>query len=144
MERKKREIKPTVETKLTREDFKKVEELATEDGVSKSEFVRQALLWYIAHRAELKNAPRDLKITNAIEALTNRVCAMLARQGRQIGTMVELTHASMSQTKEGKAAFDAALDVARRKQAMSIEKDERDLVEAMKKTVEISGGKLNV
>ena len=39
--------------KLTREDFKRVEELAREDGVSKSELVRQALLWYLEHRAEL-------------------------------------------------------------------------------------------
>ena len=50
MERKKREVKPTVETKLGREDFKRVDDLAKEDGVSKSELVRQALLWYMAHR----------------------------------------------------------------------------------------------
>jgi metal-responsive CopG/Arc/MetJ family transcriptional regulator len=144
MEQKKREIKPTVETKLTREDFKRVEELAKEDGVSKSELVRQALLWYMAHRDELKNEPRDTMIVNAIEAMTNRVCAMLARQGRQVGTLVELTYSNMSQTKEGKAAFEAAFQSAKQKQARSIEKDERELVEAMKRTVELAGGKLNV
>ncbi len=136
MEPKKREIKPTVETKLTREDFKRVEELAREDGVSKSELVRQALLWYLEHRAELKNEPRDSKIVGAIEAMTNRVCAMLARQGRQVGTMLELTYSGMSGTAEGRAAYEAALTTAKQKMARSVEKDERDLVEAMKRTVE--------
>ena len=144
MEKKKREVKPTVETKLSREDFKRVDDLAREDGVSKSELVREALLWYLANRDELRNEARDSKITGAIEAMTNRVCAMLARQGRQVGTLVELTYASMSQTKEGKAAFESAAISAKQKMAKAIEKDERELVEAMKRTVEVAGGKANV
>jgi len=144
MEKKKREVKPTVETKLSREDFKRVDELAKEDEVSKSELVRQAILWYLANREELKNEPRDSMITGSIEAMTNRVCAMLARQGRLIGTLFELTYSNMAETKEGKAAFDAALTSAKQKMAKSVEKDERDLVEAMKRTVEAAGGKANV
>ena len=144
MEKKKREVKPTVETKLSREDFKRVDDLAKEDEVSKSELVRQAILWYLANREELKNEPRDRMITGSIEAMTNRVCAMLARQGRLIGTLFELTYSNMAETKEGKAAFDAALTSAKQKMAKSVEKDERDLVEAMKRTVEAAGGKANV
>ncbi len=144
MEKKKREVKPTVETKLSREDFKRVDDLAREDGVSKSELVRQAILWYLANRDELKNEPRDSMIAGSIEAMTNRVCAMLARQGRLIGTLFELTYTNMAATKEGKAAFDAALTSAKQKMAKAVEKDERDLVEAMKRTVETAGGKANV
>ena len=144
MEKKNREVKPTVETKLSREDFKRVDDLAKEDEVSKSELVRQAILWYLANRDELKNEPRDSMITGSIEAMTNRVCAMLARQGRLIGTLFELTYANMAETKEGKAAFDAALTSAKQKMAKAVEKDERDLVEAMKRTVEAAGGKANV
>ena len=144
MEKKRREVKPTVETKLSREDFKRVDDLAKEDEVSKSELVRQAILWYLANREELKNEPRDSMITGSIEAMTNRVCAMLARQGRVIGTLFELTYSNMAETKEGKAAFDAALTSAKQKMAKSVEKDERDLVEAMKRTVEAAGGKANV
>ena len=144
MEKKKREVRPTVETKLTREDFKRVEDLAKEDGVSKSELVREALRWYMAHRDELRNEPRDTMIVGSIDAMANRVCAMLARQGRLIGTLFELTYENMSQTREGKEAFDAALTSAKQKMAKSVEKDERALVEAMKKTVEIAGGKANV
>ena len=144
MEKKKREVKPTVETKLSREDFKRVDDLAKEDGVSKSELVRQAILWYLANRDELKNEPRDSMITGSIEAMTNRVCAMLARQGRLIGTLFELTYTNMAGTKEVKAAFEAALTSAKQKMAKAVEKDERDLVEAMKRTVEAAGGKANV
>lgn len=129
------QYKPRVETKLSREDFNRVDDLAKEDGVTKAEIVREAVLWYLAHRDEIRNEPRDTMITTSIEAMTNRVCAMLARQGRLIGTLFELTYANMSKTKEGKAAFESALTSAKQKMARSVEKDEKDLVAAMKRTV---------
>lgn len=134
-EKKKYEFKPRVETKLSRADFKRVDDLAKEDQVTKSEIVRDAVLWYLAHRDEIKNEARDTMIAKEIEAMTNRVCAMLARQGRWMATMFELTNISMSQTKEGKEAFETARTTAAQKMARSIEKDERDLVEAMKRVV---------
>ncbi len=130
------EYKPRVETKLSRQDFKRVDDLAKEDGVTKAEIVREAVLWYLANRDELRNEPRDSMITTSIEAMTNRVCAMLARQGRLIGTLFELTYANMANTKEGKTAFESALTLAKQKMAKAVEKDERDLVEVMKRTVE--------
>ena len=135
METKKREFKPKVETKLSREDFMRVDELATADGVTKSEIVREAVLWYLANRDEIKNNPRESMIAGSIEAMTNRVCAMLARQGRLVATIFELTYSSMSQTQEGKDAFEAALTSAKQKMAHSVERDERDLIEALKRTV---------
>jgi hypothetical protein len=42
----------------------------------------------------------------------------------------------MASTKEGKAAFDSALTSAKQKMAKAVEKDERELVEGMKRTVE--------
>jgi hypothetical protein len=134
-EAKKREFKPTVETKLTQADSKRVGELAKEDGVTKSEIVRTAVLWYLAHRDELKNEARDTVIAESINGMTNRICAMLARQGRLVATMFELTYSSMSQTDEGKEAFQSALTAAKQKMAKSVEKDEKDLVAAMKRTV---------
>ena len=84
------QYKPRVETKLSREDFNRVDDLAKEDGVTKAEVVREAVLWYLAHRDELRNEPRDSMITGSIEAMTNRVCAMLARQGRLIARCLSL------------------------------------------------------
>ena len=133
VEAKRRVFKPKVETKLRREDFQKVEDLAKQEKKTKSEVVRDAVLWYLEHQEQIKNEPRDSVMAEAIEAMANRVCAMLARQGRQIATMFELTHDSMGESAEGEAAFAAAVTRASQKMAKSVQKDERDLVEAMKK-----------
>ena len=132
---KKRVFKPRVETKLAREDFRRVDDLARIEKKTKSEVVREAVLFYLDHQEEIKNEPRETAIALSIEAMTNRVCAMLARQGRQIGTVCELTYSNMSRTAEGKAAFEAAANTAKQKMAKSVQKDERDLVDAMKKFV---------
>jgi len=132
-ESKKRVFKPKLETKVRREDFQRVEEIARSDNKTKSEVVRDAVLWYLDHREELKNEPKETAYAQAVNAMTNRVCAMLARQGRLMGTLFELTYANMGQTKEGAAAFEAAANTAKQKMAKAVDKDERDLVDAMKR-----------
>lgn len=135
VEAKKRVFMPKVETKLTRQDFKRVDDLAKTEGKTKSEVVREAVLWYLDHVDDLRNERRDTLIAQSIDGMANRVCAMLARQGRQIGTLFELTHSQMSRTKEGRASFDAAASTANQKQNRAVTKDERELVDAMKKKV---------
>jgi hypothetical protein len=132
---KKREFKPKVETKLRREDFRRVDDLAKLEGKTKSEVVREAVLWYLDNQEQIKNEPRETAIAQEIEAMTNRVCAMLARQGRQVATLFELTHDSMSASAEGEAAFAAAVTRASQKTAKRVREEERELVEAMKKKV---------
>jgi diacylglycerol kinase family enzyme len=139
-EGKKRVFMPKVETKLTRQDFKRVDDLAKVEGKTKSEVVREAVLWYLDHVDDLKNEQRDTVIAQSIDGMANRVCAMLARQGRQIGTIFELTYSQMSRTKEGKASFEAASSTANQKQNRSVTRDERELVDAMKKKVKGQNG----
>jgi hypothetical protein len=131
----KRVFKPKLETKVRREDFQRVQEIARAENKTKSEVVRDAVLWYLDHREELANEPKETAYAQAVNAMTNRVCAMLARQGRLMGTLFELTYANMSQTRDGKAAFEAAANTAKQKMAKSVDKDERDLVEVLKKKV---------
>ena len=138
-ESKKRVFKPKLETKVRREDFQRVNDLAKVEGKTKSEVVREAVLWYLDNQEQLKNEPRETAIALEIEGMTNRICAMLARQGRQIGTVYELTYNNMSLTKEGKAAFEAAANTAKQKHARRVQEEERDVVEAMKK--EVKGSK---
>jgi TRAP-type C4-dicarboxylate transport system substrate-binding protein len=52
-----------------------------------------------------------------------------------MATLFELTYVSMSGTEDGKKAFEAALTKAKQKMAKSVEQDERDIVEKMKKVV---------
>lgn len=135
IESKKRVFKPKLETKLRREDFRRVDDLAKLEKKTKSEVVREAVLWYLEHHDQLKNEPRDTVIAESIDGMTNRICAMLARQGRQIAAVFELTYTNMSRTPEGKATFEAAITTANQKMAKAVQRDERDLVEAMKKAV---------
>lgn len=135
IETKKRAFKPRVETKLTREDFKKVDELAMMENKTKSEVVRDAVLWYLENQEQIRNEERETVTAKSIDAMTNRVCAMLARQGRLIATLFELTYANMSQTEAGKEAFNTALSRAKQKMAKTVEQDEKHVVEAMKRAL---------
>lgn len=135
IEEKRRVFKPKLETKLRREDFQKVDELAVLEKKTKSEVVRDAVLFYLEYKEQLEYAPRESAIAESIDAMANRVCAMLARQGRQIGTIFELTYSQMSRTAEGKASFEAAATTANQKQNRAVRHDERETVEAMKKAV---------
>ena len=75
---KKRQFKPKLETKVRREDFQRVEDLARMEKKTKSEVVREAVLWYLDNQERLKNEPRETAIALEIEGMTNRICAMLA------------------------------------------------------------------
>lgn len=130
MEEKKRGFKPTLETKLTREDFNRVDVMAKAEGRTKSEIMREALLWYLDHKAELANKPRETETVQAIKEMTNRVCAMLARQGGQVGTLYELTYMSLP-NEEAKKQFQAANSTAKQKMRTRLEKDEKDLAEKL-------------
>lgn len=132
---KKRVFKPKVETKLRREDFKRVDTLAKFEGKTKSEVVREAVLHYLEYKEDKRNEERDKAIAKEIEAMTNRICAMLARQGRHIATVFELTYTNMSRSKEGATAFEAAATKANQKMARAVQKEEREMVEALKKAV---------
>lgn len=130
MEEKKRGFKPTLETKLTREDFNRVDAMAKAEGRTKSEIMREALLWYLDHKAELANKPRETETVQAIKEMTNRVCAMLARQGGQVGTLYELTYMSLP-NEDAKKQFQAANSTAKQKMRTRLEKDEKELAEKL-------------
>ncbi len=139
VEAKKRVFKPKLETKLAREDHRRVEEVARSEGKTKSEVLREAVLWYLDNKDRIKNEAHDTAIAISIEAMTNRLAAMLARQGRMVAAMFELTHDSMSGTAEGESAFAAAVTRANQKMAKRVQEEERELVQAMKKALKPKG-----
>ena len=133
-EGKKRKFKPTVETKLAQADSNRVAELAKAEGKTKSEVVREAVLWYLDHKEELANRDRETQIAKEIKAMTDRVCGMLARQGAALGTLYELTWMSLP-NEDAKEQFRAAVTTAKQKMRNRLEKDERDLAEQLKRAV---------
>ena len=128
----KRVFLPTLETKVTREDFIRVDRLAQAEGRSKSEILREALLQYLERKDAPVAAAREAETVKAINAMTNRICAMLARQGAAVGTLYELTWMNLGKDKAAQTQFHEALTKAKQKMRTRLEKDEKELAEQLK------------
>ena len=140
-------VGPRVETRLVSTDIKRLDVAAKEAGQSRSEFTRQAILWYLDNLENLENDKREAEVTQAIRYATDkhvkainsgvdRMCKMLARQGRAIGTLYELAWMALPDDDNARAAFDDAVKIAKQKMAKHVELDEKEQSEKMKRVIE--------
>ena len=140
-------VGPRVETRLVSTDIKRLDVAAKEAGQSRSEFARQAILWYLDNLENLENDKREAEVTQAIRYATDkhvkainsgvdRMCKMLARQGRAIGTLYELAWMALPDDDNARAAFDDAVKIAKQKMAKHVELDEKEQAEKMKRVIE--------
>lgn len=132
---KKRVFNPRVETRLAKADFKRLDELANLEGVSKSQVVRDAVLHYLDLQDEERAKPREAEIARAINEMTNRVCGMLARQGATIGTLYELTWMNLPDNEEARKTFHSAVNRAKQKMRKKLDDDEKATAEKIKGVV---------
>lgn len=139
-------VGPRVETRLVSTDIKRLDVAAKEAGQSRSEFARQAILWYLDNLENLDNNKREAEVTQAIRYATDehvrainsgvdRMCKMLARQGRAVGTLYELAWMALPDDENARAAFDDAVKIAKQKMAKHVELDEQEQADKMKKVV---------
>lgn len=135
MAEKKRVFNPRVETRLTKADFQRLDELANLEGVSKSQVVRDAVLHYLDLQDEERAKPREAEIARAINEMTNRVCGMLARQGATIGTLYELTWMNLPDNEEARKTFHSAVNKAKQKMRKRLDEDEKATAEKIKDVV---------
>ena len=133
--KKKRVYNPRVETRLAKEDFQRLDELAKLEGVSKSQVVRDAVLHFLDQQDEQRAKPREAEIAKAINEMTNRVCGMLARQGAVVGTLYELTWLNLPDNEEARKAFHTAVTKAKQQMRKRLDEDEKRLAEKMKGVV---------
>jgi predicted DNA-binding protein len=144
-EPKKRTYNPKVETRLARVDINRLDEAARQAGKTRSDFIRQGLLWYLDNLENLKEADRENKtaqairyasdqIVKAILSATDRICGMLARQGAEVGTLYELTWRACG-TPQAKEEFTAAANTAKQRQRNRLDADEKSIAERTKKVV---------
>ncbi len=142
---KKRVFNPKVETRLSRADVNRLDEAARLAGQTRSDFIRQGLLWYLDNLENLKEGEREAKtaqairyaselIVKAILSATDRICGMLARQGAEVGTLYELTWRACG-TPEAKEQFTAAVNTAKQRQRNRLDADEKAVAERTKKVV---------
>lgn len=96
---------------------------------------REAIRWYLDHYEKIKEDKRQSEITQALNAMTNRICGMLARQGAEIGTLYELAWLNHKDNKiEGR--FTGAANTVKANMRKRLTEDERRIAESMKKVVE--------
>jgi len=142
---KKRVFNPRVETRLTRADITRLDEAAKAAGKSRSDFARQGLLWFLENQEKLEDDKREAEVAQAIRYATDqivlainagvdRICKMLTRQGKAIGTLYELSYMALP-NEESKAAFAEAGQLAAEKMRKHVEKDESELAASLKKVV---------
>jgi predicted DNA-binding protein len=119
---------------LVDRDQARLEALAKIDGKTKTELVREALLWYLDHRENEKFAERDSVYARAIKEMTNRICGMLARQGTAIGVLYDVAYAGLPD-EESREAFREIVQKVKSRQRKHLDLDEQSLVAKMKDIV---------
>lgn len=145
-EPKKRTFNPTVESRLTRADIQRLDEMAKGSGKSRSDLIRQILLWYMDNQEKIELDKRETEVSQAmryatdqhvkaIRSGTDRICKMLARQGAAIGTLYELSWMALPDDDRARSAFEEAAKLAKQKQSKQLERDEAEIAERMKKVV---------
>ncbi len=145
-ETKKRVYSPKVETRLTRADINRLDEAAKTAQKTRSDFIRQALLWYLDNLENLEHNERETEVAKAMRYATDqhvkainsgveRVCKMLARQGAAIGTLYELSWMALPDDENARMAFEAASNTAKQKMRKHVDKDESELAASFKKVV---------
>ena len=145
-EKKSLRVGPRVETRLASADVKRLEAAAEKAGQSRAEFTRQALLWYLDNLENLEHDKREAEVAQAMKYATeqhvrainsgvDRICKMLARQGRAVGTLYELAWMALPDDDNARAAFENAVQIAKQKMARHVERDEQEIAEKMKKVV---------
>ncbi|NOJ26777.1 MAG: hypothetical protein DA330_02035 [Nitrososphaera sp.] len=117
-----------VQTRLSENDHSRLQQLIGETGATQSDAVREAIRFYLDNYETLKTRQREDRVVAAINAMANRVCAMLNRQGTDIGTLYELTY----QTMPDKDMFQACINKTKERLRNRQTADERRMAERMK------------
>lgn len=142
----KRRPDPKIETRLSADDMDRLNRFAAVSKRSKAELAREAIRWYLNNQEELGGKKRESELAQSIMHATDalvrginggvdRICKMLARQGRAIGTLYELSWMSLPDDENARKAFEAAATRAKQKMARHVETDEKEFAERLKKVV---------
>ena len=131
---------------LVAEDKERLAQKAKAKNLTTTEFAREAIRWYLDNHERIGGKAREAEISQAIRYATDglikavnsgvdRICKMLARQGRAIGTLYELSWMSLPDDENARNAFEAAATRAKQRMARHVENDEREIADTMKKVV---------
>jgi len=131
---------------LAAEDRERLTQKAKAKNLAPTEVAREAIRWYLDNHEQLGEKGKEAEVSQAIRYATDglikainsgvdRICKMLARQGRAIGTLYELSWMSLPDDENARKAFEEAATKAKQRMARHVENDEREIAETMKKVV---------
>ena len=131
---------------LVSEDKERLAQKAKAKNLTSTELAREAIRWYLDYHEKTGGKAKEAEVSQAILFATeglikainsgvDRICKMLARQGRAIGTLYELSWMSLPDDENARKAFEAAVTRAKQRMARHVENDEREIAETMKKVV---------
>ena len=131
---------------LTAEDRARLAVIAKAKNKTITQISREAIRFYITHYDETQDGSNSSQVSKAITYATDqlvrainggidRICKMLARQGRAVGTLYELAWMSLPDDEDARKAFEIAGTRAKQKMAKHVENDEKEFAERLKKVV---------
>lgn len=80
-----------VETELSMAEFESFTILCSQRKGSESALAREAIVSYLNYIEETREKKWEREAAQNINQTTDRICAMLSKQGMQMGTLLELT-----------------------------------------------------
>ena len=116
-----------MQVRLSIEDQKRLTAMSKELGRPKSELGREAIRYYLDNYDRVESDKRESQLVQAINNMANRVCAMLNRQGTDIGTLYEIAYQTMPE----KDFFVGCLNKTKERLRKRQTDDERKLSERM-------------
>lgn len=131
-----------IHVRLSGPDSALLEQFCKVKGVKKTDAIRDAVRWYMAHEENEDEKLRQSPYEKAIKQMTDRVCGMLSRVHTEVGTLYQLTYSQMvnhedpEQKELGKQLFLSAVAATNQRLHTRLSEDERRLKDAMKKIVD--------
>lgn len=92
--------------RLDRDNYTRFVSLAAKERCTKTQLVRDALLFFLKNRDLKKSEESDSRYIEALKKSTNRICSLLAKLALDTSTLAHFMHANMDEY--GKEQFKEA------------------------------------
>lgn len=110
-----------IETELSTDEYDQFFSLCNQRKTSKSALAREAIVSYLNHIEETRETKAHREAAQCIRNTTDRICAMLAKQGMQMGTLLELARQNLQEA-GSESQFNDAAEYSRESFLKTLEK----------------------
>ena len=83
---------PRLETRVIPETLAKFEKLCLVEKKTKTQLVREAILFYLDHRSKTEVRKQEEEQASRLEKIANRICGLLYKVGVESGTVARFIY----------------------------------------------------